>query len=149
MNRIILSFAVVLLSLFSVQGVFANGNAVGRGMVSETETETGQAISHEETIIQEKEREKTINNINTFLIESYKIKIDKIFSNLSISLEKATQNDPALQIQFLKKMRGDIGTKMNALDSHDISVNRKKILGAVFSYIQKNIDDSISNLAKK
>lgn len=149
MNRIFFSSIVILLSLFSVQGVFANGNAAGRGMVSETETETGQTISQEEMIVQEKEREKTINNINTFLIESYKIKIDKIFSNLSISLERATQNDPALQIQFLKKMQGDIGTKMSALDSHDISVNRKKILGAVFSYIQKNINDSINNLAKK
>jgi len=149
MNRVFFSSIVILLSLFSVQGTFANGNAGERGVIVETETETGQTASHEEMIVQQKERKKTIDNINTFLIESYKIKIDKIFSNLSISLERATQNDPVLQIQFLKKMRSDIGTKMNALDSHNVSVNRKKILGAVFSYIQKNIDDSINNLAKK
>ncbi|MDP2103624.1 MAG: hypothetical protein Q8K26_01735, partial [Candidatus Gracilibacteria bacterium] len=98
---------------------------------------------------QQKEKAKTINNINTFLIESYKIKIDKIFSNLTISLEKVTRNDPVVQIKLLKKMRSDIGAKMTILDSHDISVNRKKILSAVFNYIQKNIDDSISNLTKK
>lgn len=142
MNRIILTSVVFLLSFFAVNGVFA--------AETETQIETGQSVSGwEELIMQQKERAKTIENINTFLIESYKIKIDKIFSNLSISLEKATNADPVVQIKLLKKMRGDIDAKMGILDSHNISVNRKKILSAVFSYIQKNIDDSINNLAKK
>lgn len=141
MNRTFLISVIFLLSFFAVAGVYA--------AETETQTETGQVISGEELIIQQKERAKTIDNINTFLIESYKIKIDKIFSNLSISLEKATNADPVVQIKLLKKMRGDIDAKMGILDSHNISVNRKKILGAVFSYIQKNIDDSINNLAKK
>jgi|GEM_PF-5448631 len=143
MIRIFLSLFILLSGLFSASGVFAAENQ------DTTEVATGQVIPDKEAQEQQKERAKTIDNINTFLIESYKIKIDKIFSNLSISLEKATQNDPAVQIKLLKKMRGDITVRMNDLDTKDISTNRKKILSAVFSYIQKNIDDSINNLAKK
>jgi uncharacterized coiled-coil protein SlyX len=40
-----------------------------------------------------KEQEKTINDINTFLIESYKLKIDKILTNLNLSIERITNND--------------------------------------------------------
>ncbi len=145
MNRIFLALFVSLFSFLTVQGVFAGETEI----ITDTETTTGQIVSDREVQEQQKEKAKTIDNINTFLIESYKIKIDKIFSNLTISLEKVTRNDPVVQIKLLKKMRSDIGAKMTILDSHDISVNRKKILSAVFNYIQKNIDDSISNLTKK
>ncbi len=102
-----------------------------------------------ETIEEKKDKEKTINDINTFLIESYKIKIDHILANLNISLERVTNNDPVAQAKLLEKIRNDISIKIQAINSRNISVNRKKILSSVFSYIQENLDAKISKLVQK
>ena len=90
-----------------------------------------------------------INDINTFLIESYKIKIDHILANLNISLERVTNNDPVAQAKLLEKIRNDISLKIQVINSRSISENRKKILSSVFSYIQENLDAKISKLVQK
>lgn len=95
-----------------------------------------------------KDKEKTINDINTFLIESYKLKIDKILSNLNISLERVTDNDPIAQAKLLEKIRNDIDTKIQVINTRTISENRKKILSSIFSYIQENLDAKISKLVQ-
>lgn len=90
-----------------------------------------------ETIEEKKDKEKTINDINTFLIESYKIKIDHILANLNISLERVTNNDPVAQAKLLEKIRNDISIKIQAINSRNISVNRKKILPLCFLISKK------------
>lgn len=112
------------------------------GMVDE---DAGAKQKEEE----KKDREKTINDINTFLIESYKLKIDRILANLNISIERVTDNDPVAQAKLLEKIRGDISTKIQVINSRSISENRRKILSSVFSYIQANLDAKISRLAKQ
>ncbi len=98
---------------------------------------------------QKKDKEKTINDINTFLIESYKMKIDKILENLNINLERVTNNDPIAQGKLLEKIRNDVSQKIQVMNSRTISENRKKILSSVFSYIQENLDAKISKLAQE
>lgn len=110
----------------------------------ETVDETSAAKQEIED--KKKEREKTINDINTFLIESYKLKIDRILANLNISLERVTNNNPVAQTKLLEKIRGDINTKIQVINTHSISENRKKILSSIFSYIQENLDAKISKL---
>lgn len=124
------------------------------GTASGTENEATGPTEQDETIKkheneEKKDREKTINDINTFLIESYKIKIDKILANLNMSLERVTNNDPVAQAKLLEKIRGDISSKIQVINSRNISENRKKILWSVFSYIQENLDAKISKLVQQ
>lgn len=109
------------------------------------ESATG-ALSESDAV--KKDKEKTINDINTFLIESYKLKIDRILSNLNMSLERVTDNDPVAQAKLLEKIRNDIDAKIQVINSRSISENRKKILSSIFSYIQENLDAKISKLVQ-
>ncbi|OIP55005.1 hypothetical protein AUK10_00185 [Candidatus Gracilibacteria bacterium CG2_30_37_12] len=103
-------------------------------------------VVKQETEEQKKDKEKTINDINTFLIESYKIKVDKILANLNLSIERVTNNNPIAQAQLLEKIRSAINVKIQTINSRDVSENRRKILSSVFSYIQANLDAKISQL---
>ncbi|MDD5198122.1 MAG: hypothetical protein PHN60_04675 [Candidatus Gracilibacteria bacterium] len=120
-----------------------------KSSISQQETRDEASMVEQETEEQKKDKEKTINDINTFLIESYKIKIDKILANLNISLERVTNNNPAAQSKLLEKIRGDISTKIQIINSRNISENRKKILSSVFSYIQENLNTKIFRLAQQ
>jgi len=142
---------LVLISLFlltSHGGVFAASGETtdGSGGIISENTDTGAVVVETKT---ETAKERTMNDINTFLIESYKLKIDKVLMDLNTSIEKATRNDPDAQITLLEKIRNDIGTKVHLLGSPQVSINRKKILTAVFKYIQQNLDTSISKLSKQ
>ncbi len=133
------------------------GDTVSTGSIASTGTsaeidasgsvDIGTGTSAESEALR-KDKEKTINDINTFLIESYKLKIDKILSNLNISLERVTDNDPIAQAKLLEKIRNDIDTKIQVINTRTISENRKKILSSVFSYIQENLDAKISKLVQ-
>jgi hypothetical protein len=65
---------------------------------------------------------------------------------LNLSIERITNNDTWAQAKLLEKIRGDIDTKIQIINSRNISENRKKILSSVFSYIQENLDAKISKL---
>lgn len=119
--------------------------STGNNRTELIESETG-AVSESDAL--KKDKEKTMNDINTFLIESYKLKIDRILSNLNMSLERVTDNDPVAQAKLLEKIRNDIDTKIQVINSRSISENRKKILSSVFSYIQENLDAKISKLVQ-
>lgn len=112
----------------------------------EEENTAKQETEDKKEDIKKQEREKTINDINTFLIESYKLKIDKILANLNLSIERVTHNDPIAQAKLLEKIRGDVNTKLQIINSRNISENRKKILFSIFSYIQENLENKISQL---
>lgn len=105
-----------------------------------------KSISKQDTEAEKKDKEKTMNDINTFLIESYKIKIDKILINLNLSIERVTNNDPVAQAQLLEKIQSAISLKIQTMNTREISENRKKVLSSVFSYIQTNLDAKISQL---
>ncbi|MDD2892104.1 MAG: hypothetical protein PHQ95_04005 [Candidatus Gracilibacteria bacterium] len=108
--------------------------------------EIGIEVNKKEQDEKRKEQEKTINDINTFLIESYKLKIDRILANLNLSIERITNNNAPAQAKLLEKIRGDIDVKIQVINSRNISDNRRKILSSVFSYIQENLDSKISKL---
>lgn len=115
--------------------------------ITKQETEDKrEEMKKQEMEEKKKEREKTINDINTFLIESYKLKIDRILANLNLSIERVTNNNPVAQAKLLEKIRGDVNTKIQIINSRNISENRRKILFSVFSYIQENLDNKISHL---
>lgn len=119
------------------------------GTVTSTGTVVTNSGAKQETEEEKKDKEKTINDINTFLIESYKMKIDRILLNLNLSLERVTNNDPIAQAKLLDKIRVDINTKIQVINSRNLSENRKKILSSVFSYIQENLEAKISKLVQQ
>lgn len=141
LSRILVGLLLIL-GAFLHDGAFADQEIVGTGNVV-VKTEASGSILSEKL----KEREKTINDINAFLIESYKLKIDKILSDLNASLERATKNDPDAQIQLLKKIQSDIGVKVEIIESKQVSQNRKKILSSIFAYIHESLDKTIEKLA--
>lgn len=124
----------------------ATVNSGSNGALSVSGSGEDSLFSEQDEDERKKEREKTINDINTFLIETYKLKIDRILANLNTSLERVTNNDPVAQAKLLEKIRGDIDAKMQIINSRNISENRKKILSSVFSYIQESLDANISRL---
>lgn len=119
------------------------------GTIDNTGTVMTNSGARQETEEEKKDKEKTINDINTFLIESYKMKIDRILLNLNLSLERVTNNDPIAQAKLLDKIRVDINTKIQVINSRNLSENRKKILSSVFSYIQENLEAKISKLVQE
>jgi len=100
---------------------------------SDLNSENEDTSLKQETEEERKDKEKTINDINTFLIESYKLKIDRILANLNISIERITNNDTTAQARLLEKIRGDVSSKIEVINSRSISENRKKILSSIFS----------------
>ncbi len=116
---------------------------------SDLNSENEDTSLKQETEEERKDKEKTINDINTFLIESYKLKIDRILANLNISIERITNNDTTAQARLLEKIRGDVSSKIEVINSRSISENRKKILSSIFSYIQENLDAKILKLVRQ
>lgn len=165
LRTLLFSFGIFVLLIGFSTDVFAATRTVSvkepaEGMITDNaliaRSTTGTAITdntdeayppfRHETDEEKKDREKTINDINTFLIESYKLKIDKILTNLNLSIERVTNNDVVAQAKLLEKIRGDVSAKLQIINSRNISENRKKILFTVFSYIQENLDAKISRL---
>lgn len=143
MKLFLRSILILCVLLAGVKSVYADDAAeVATGtVVGSGETSTGTTTS-------DQEKEKTMNDINAFLIESYKLKIDKIFSDLAASLDRATKGDVDGQIKIYEKIRSDIHGKVDLIDQKNISPNRRKVLEAVFGYIETVVNESIDKLAK-
>lgn len=97
----------------------------------------------------ERERQKAINDMNAFLIESYKIKLDKLLSDVYKAVRTASKEDPALQVLLLKRVLTEINAKMDSIAGRDVSPNRKKILLSVFAYLQKDVEAKIESFQTK
>ena len=78
------------------------------------------------------ERQKTYDNMNALLIQSYKTKLDKILSDVYSSVENVAKEDPALQAAILERIAEEIDAKIANLEKQTISPNRKKILLSIF-----------------
>ena len=148
-------------SLFLFGSVFASEEGTGTtasGNIISTGT-TASGLSVEEALRQaenekriedaRKEQAKTIEDINNFLIESYKIKIDKILADLNTSIDRATNNDPVAKTKLLTKIRAEINAKIQIINSRRVSENRRFILSSIFLYIQENLDAEIQKIAQK
>lgn len=97
----------------------------------------------------EKEKQKAMDDVNAFLIESYKIKLDKLLDEVYRSVRVAAKDDPALQTLLLKRVLAEIENKMDSIAVRKISPNRKKILLAVFSYLRIGVQSKIKSLETK
>ena len=97
----------------------------------------------------EKEKQKAIDDVNAFLIESYKIKLDKLLDDVYRSVRTAAKDDPALQSMLLKRVLAEINAKMDSIAGRNITPNRKKILLSVFSYLKKDIEAKIASFDGK
>lgn len=109
------------------------------------ETSTGETVSPGV----EKEKQKAMDDVNAFLIESYKIKLDKLLDEVYRSVRVAAKDDPALQTLLLKRVLGEIENKMDSIAVRKISPNRKKILLAVFAYLRTDVQAKIKSLEAK
>lgn len=116
--------------------------AVSTGAV---ETESGDVDPTEK----EREKQKAMDDVNAFLIESYKIKLDKLLDDVYRSVRVAAKDDPALQTLLLKRVLAEIEAKMDSIAARPISPNRKKILLAVFSYLKSDVQSKIRSLGDK
>ncbi len=97
----------------------------------------------------EKEKQKAMDDVNAFLIESYKIKLDKLLDEVYRSVRVAAKDDPALQALLLKRVLVEIESKMDSIAVRKISPNRKKILLAVFAYLRSDVKEKIKTLEEK
>lgn len=118
------------------------GATVSTGAV---ETESGDVDPTEK----EREKQKAMDDVNAFLIESYKIKLDKLLDDVYRSVRVAAKDDPALQTLLLKRVLAEIEAKMDSIAARPISPNRKKILLAVFSYLKSDVQSKIRSLGDK
>lgn len=158
LHRNILATAAVL-SVFSFGEVFADSQVpapetvkmsrAGSGgeiiATASEETSTGEALPQGA----EKEKQKAMDDVNAFLIESYKIKLDKLLDEVYRSVRMAAKDDPALQTLLLKRVLGEIENKMDSIAVRKISPNRKKILLAVFAYLRSDVQAKIKSLEAK
>ncbi len=87
--------------------------------------------------------------MNAFLIESYKIKLDKLLSDVYRAVRNASKDDPAIQVLLLKRVLTEINAKMDSIAGRDVSPNRKKILLSVFAYLQKDVEEKIASFETK
>ena len=110
-----------------------------------TDSETGSSDPAEK----EREKQKAMDDVNAFLIESYKIKLDKLLDDVYRSVRVAAKDDPALQTLLLKRVLAEIEAKMDSIAARPISPNRKKILLAVFSYLKSDVESKIRSLGEK
>lgn len=109
------------------------------------DSETGASDPTEK----EREKQKAIDDVNAFLIESYKIKLDKLLDDVYRSVRVAAKDDPALQTLLLKRVLAEIEAKIDSIAARPISPNRKKILLAVFSYLRSDVESKIRSLGEK
>ncbi len=135
-----------------VSGVFADAEEVVGAPVSESGSGTPSAQVEPENVRTEdpgaeRERQKAMDDVNAFLIESYKIKLDKTLAEVYESVRSASKDDPALQVALLRRILTEIEAKVSVLTSaKQISPNRKKILLSVFTYLRFNIESKIRTL---
>lgn len=97
----------------------------------------------------EKEKQKAMDDVNAFLIESYKIKLDKLLDEVYRSVRVAAKDDPALQALLLRRVLVEIENKMDSIAVRKISPNRKKILLSVFAYLRSDVKEKIKSLEEK
>jgi hypothetical protein len=102
-----------------------------------------------EDIDRDREKQKAMDDVNAFLIESYKIKLDKTLAEVYQSVRIATKDNPELQSLLLRRILSEIETKTTALSERTVSPNRKKILIAVFTYMKADVESKIRSLEEK
>lgn len=102
------------------------------------ENNTGSIIENNQ------EKAKLVKNLNTLLVEAYKIKIDLILDNLK---ENIKNNSVENQIKALTMVLIPINSKLKLIESkEDISPNRKEILVLVLKHIKTNLDTEVNDL---
>ena len=111
--------------------------------------ETSASGSEEETPQIMAERQKTYDTMNTLLIQSYKTKLDKILSDVYVSVENVAKEDPAPHAAILEKIAEEIDKKMESMEKQGISPNRKKILVSIFTYLKSDILMKAEDLKQK
>jgi len=148
-----LIFATTLLTacFFVPSGVFAaEGNDTTKPvMKTSVLPDTTSASGSEESTGAIAERQKTYDNMNTLLIQSYKTKLDKILSDVYDSVENVAKEDPALQAAILEKIAEEIDKKMEGMEKQGVSPNRKKILVSIFTYLKSDILTKAEDLKQK
>ena len=96
------------------------------------------------TVENNQEKAKLVKNLNTLLVEAYKIKLDQILDNLK---ENIKNNSVENQIKALTMVLIPVNSKLKFIESKvDISPNRKEILILVLKHIKDNLDTEINNL---
>lgn len=145
-----------LLQAFAVGEAFADtgkdskaGTGKNEEIRTSAESDAGSEAPEDESDEKVREKQKAIDDVNAFLIESYKIKLDKLLDDVYRSVRVASKDDPALQTLLLKRVLSEINAKMDSISDRGITPNRKKILLAVFSYLKSDIESKIRALGEK
>lgn len=138
LKHLIFATTLLMACFLLPSGVFAASGEDTPKPVMKTSIlpETNSASGNEESTGSMAERQKTYDNMNTLLIQSYKTKLDKILSDVYNSVEHVAKEDPALQAAILEKIAEEIDKKMDGMEKQGISPNRKKILVSIFTYLK-------------
>ena len=138
---------LALSPFFAGEAVFADAPEAA---ASEAKSDSGSTGAVREPTVfevekQEKirERQKAMDDINAFLIESYKFKLDKLLDEVYRSVRVASKDDPKLQTVLLRRILREIEGKIAVANEKPITPNRKKILVSVFTYLKSEIESKI------
>lgn len=86
---------------------------------------------------------QTTEQINAFLIEAYRTRIDQILADLHKNISSYPVE---IQIRVLKQVRISINEKIEELYSKNISEIRRKILSNILEYIIDEVQKDIREL---
>jgi hypothetical protein len=89
---------------------------------------------------------QTTDEINAFLIQAYRARIDQILADLRKNIAAYPLE---IQIRVLKQVRISINEKIEELYSKDISDIRRKILSNILEYIIDEVQKDIRALEQQ
>ena len=90
------------------------------------------------------EHDRTIHEINAFLINSYKHKFDAIFATIR---GRFSEFSPERQVELYHQISLSVAQKLAFISSSDtISKNRREVLSSVLTYIQYRVDEAATDV---
>jgi hypothetical protein len=118
-----------------------------------SEDEEKDLFKKQETVKGQAQKESTekaalTKNLNYLLVQAYKGKIDKIFGNLRVNIDKYPAE---VQIRIFKQVSESVAVKLQMIEEKGESLgpNRKEVLGSVLEYIQSLVSADIARVKKE
>ncbi len=140
--------SVSIFALSSVGILYGLGEAFAAPVAPKAPTTQKTAPLPSTTLVDQKEiqKKKSIEEVNTLIIDSYRTRLDRVLDTLYANIRLASRGNIDLQIESLTQVQADLDEKLDLLNNSEMSDNRKKILLGVYFYLKSNIEEEVSRL---
>ena len=95
---------------------------------------------------EQSQKKKTMEEVNTLIIDSYRTRLDRVLEMLYTNIRIAARGNIDIQIDSLSQVQSDLDDKLDSINASEMSENRKKILLGVHFYLKSNIEEEIERL---